>query len=182
MGTLQKELIPLDQLAVAFPSHQYKVNLAYAQSADFVGFLTDGEDNQYHFFKLLENLREGTTFSKAIYSAYKVPQGYLEREWRRTLQRRFGRWALLLTGMGTLWSLASILLIIGYVKTRRKHMATLKQWENEELRLDKELHASYNQPTTSEGPQIDPLRHQQETSRSSGIPTIKYEGEDHTLH
>jgi hypothetical protein len=181
-GSLQSRLIPLERLSEAFPSRRHQVNLAYAQSADFVSFLLEGENNRFRFTQLIENLRQGKSFSEAVQSAYHLPLGYLEREWIKSLRQRFGRWPLLLTGMGTLWVVACILLFAAYIQMKRKHKATLKRWAIEEARV-----AQLNR---SAPPSTDPLKRPQSTDRDSqaqtpertSIPTIEIDGRNHTLH
>jgi len=181
-GSLQSRLIPLERLSEAFPARQHQVNLAYAQSADFVGFLLEGENNRYRFTKLLNNLRQGKSFSEAISSAYHLPLGYLEREWIKSLRQRFGRWPLLLTGMGTLWVVACILLLAAYIQMKRKHKATLKRWALEEARVA-QMHrpapSSTELPKRSHSP--DSISEANTPDRTS-IPTIKYDGQNHTVH
>src|SRR5262249_22829786 len=43
-GTLRGSLLPLDSLANAFPTRHADIDLAYAQSADFVGYMLSGGD------------------------------------------------------------------------------------------------------------------------------------------
>lgn len=181
-GSLQSRLIPLERLSDAFPSRLHQVNLAYAQSADFVGFLLEGEDNRYRFTQLIKNLRQGKDFSEAVKSAYHLPLGYLEREWIKSLRQRFGRWPLLLTGMGTLWVLACILLLAAYIQMKRKHRATLKRWAFEEARvaqLQKTVALSTTPPTRTHSTDRDS---QAQTPDRTSIPTIEYDGQNHTLH
>ncbi|MBN1652180.1 MAG: hypothetical protein JXA30_00210 [Deltaproteobacteria bacterium] len=181
-GSLQSRLIPLERLSESFPSRRHQVNLAYAQSADFIGFLLDGEDNHYRFAQLINNLRHGMVFSEAVGNAYHLPLGYLEREWVKSLRQRFGRWPLLLTGMGTLWVLACVLLLIAYLQMKRKHRATLKRWELEEARI---AQLQKPAPTTNElqkKPHLTIGEAQAQTPDRASIPTIEYDGQQHTLH
>ncbi len=181
-GSLQSRLIPLERLSEAFPSRRHQVNLAYAQSADFVSFLLEGEDNRYRFIQLIKNLRQGKSFSEAVGSAYHLPLGYLEREWIKSLRQRFGRWPLLLTGMGTLWVLACILLLAAYIQMKRKHKATLKRWAFEEARvaqLQRSAPVSNDLPKRTHSTDRDS---QAQTPDRTSIPTIEYDGRNHTVH
>jgi hypothetical protein len=181
-GSLQSRLIPLERLAETFPARDYQVNLAYAQSADFVAFLLEGEDNQYRFSHLLKDLREGMTFSEAIANAYHLPLGYLEREWLKSLQQRFGRWPLLLTGMSTLWVLACVLLFVAYLQMKRKQKATLKRWAIEEAKVA-QTPPLVPQPSEAQK-RIAAIVNdvQPQTADRASIPTIEYEGQHYTVH
>jgi hypothetical protein len=180
-GSVQGRLIPLEALSNAFPARPHQVNLAYAQSADFVAFLREGEDNLQRFYKLIDLLRTGTAFDKAVFSAYHVPLGYLEREWRYSLQRRFGRLPLLLTGVGTVWVFTSILLFVAYIKTKRKHAAMLRRWAQEEAEAAKLTQSVQSPPVLHSAPPI-PVEIQQPKHDSSGVPTVQYDGRSYTLH
>jgi hypothetical protein len=180
-GSVQGRIIPLESLSDAFPARDFQVNLAYAQSADFVVFLREGQDNLRRFYSLIDYLRKGTTFERAVFSAYHVPVGYLEREWRFSLQRRFGRLPLLLTGVGTIWVLASVLLFTAYIKTKRKHAAILDRWEKEEAEASRIAQLTQSARLSHSAPPI-PVELQQPKPDTSGIPTIQYDGRNHTLH
>jgi hypothetical protein len=180
-GSVRGTLIPLEGLSNAFPSRPYQVNLAYAQSADFVAFLREGQDNLGRFYRLIGALQEGVAFDRAVFTAYHVPIGYLEREWRYSLQRRFGRLPLLLTGVGTIWVVVSVLLFAAYIKTRRKHAAILRRWEKEETEASKIAQAAPIPRISQSAPPL-PLEIQQPKPDTSGIPTVQYDGRNYTLH
>jgi hypothetical protein len=180
-GSVQGRLIPLENVSQSFPSRPHQVNLAYAQSADFVAFLREGQDNLRRFYNLIDAVRNGTSFDRAVVSSYHVPLGYLEREWRYSLQRRFGRLPLLLTGVGTIWVLASMLLFAAYIKTKRKHAAILSRWEKEEAEALKLAQLSQAARLSHSAPPL-PVDIQQPKPDSTGIPTIQYDGRNYTLH
>lgn len=180
-GSVQGRLLTLESLSNAFPSRPFQVNLAYAQSADFVAFLREGQDNLRRFYNLIDHLRKGTAFDRAVFASYHVPIGYLEREWRYSLQRRFGRLPLLLTGVGTIWVLASLLLFAAYIKTKRKHAAILNRWEKEESEAIRIAQLTQSARLSHSAPPI-PVELQQPKPDTSGIPTIQYDGRNYTLH
>lgn len=188
-AVVQDRLIPLQNLSRGFPELYRPADLAYAQSADFVGFLLDGSDNQRRFRRLVAATRETGDFSKAVLGSYNVSLGYLEREWRRGLKDRFGRLPLLLTGVGTVWVLTSALLLFGYFRVKRRQKATLLRWAEQEGAASEGL-ASSKPPAGATDSSADegarPLSERQssraKSGDSGGVPTIEYEGRNHTVH
>jgi len=188
-GTVSGALIPLDGLSVRFPPQHHGVNLAYAQSSDFVRFLKRQPHGDLRFSRLLEATAGGTPFPEAILRAYRAPLPTLEREWIEQLHLRFGRWPLLLSGLAGLWLILALLLVVAYVRTRRRHHRTLALWAEEESRLADtamtDVHAETAPPTTSD-PSAAPDFQRDDLAalppEPSGVPTILYRGESHTLH
>lgn len=169
-------------MSTTFPSdHRRQVDLAYAQSADFVGFMLGGADERARFRVLLQGLAARTPFADAVTQAYHVPLGYMERQWRDTLTQRFGRWPALLMGLTFLWALGAILLVIAYVRARRRHAATLRRWEIEEAPL---LQARVPPPPPATTTQVATLEDffENRAKEEAGIPTVTHEGQNHTLH
>lgn len=181
-ATLRGRLIPLDRLAASFPSRHGEVDLAYAQSADFVGFMLGGTDERARFRELLRALARGTPFADALTHAYHVPLGYMERDWRATLTQRFGRWPALLMGLTFVWVLGAVLLVVGYIRTRGRHKATLRRWAIEEAPLAQPpAVVPPPLPVTPAQSNIDEF-FDKRAKGDSGIPTVVHDGQSHTLH
>ena len=72
-------LIPLSELSARFPSRSHDVSLAYAQSASLVGFMRSDDGRRRKFERLVKELREGATFSAALFETYYMTPGDLER-------------------------------------------------------------------------------------------------------
>jgi len=180
-GTLRGRLMSLEQISVSFPQRHSEVDLAYAQSSDFVGFLLGGADERTRFHALLGGLARHVAFGEAIKQAYHVPLEYLEREWRNTLTQRFGRWPALLMGLTFVWVLGALLLVAAYIRSRRKHKLTLRRWAIEEAPLLQPLAAV---PPPPQSPHLAVLEDffEHRSSDEPGIPTVVHEGHNHTLH
>jgi hypothetical protein len=188
-AVVRDRLIPLQSISRSFPERYRPADLAYAQSADFVSYLLDGADNQRYFRKLIAAVRDHGDFSRAVLQSYNVSLGYLEREWRRGLKDRFGRLPLLLTGVGTVWVLTSALLLFGYIRVKRRQRATLLRWSEQEG-TDREERAP---PKPPDGVADSPVEEgscpiserrvsQAKSGEGGGVPTIEYEGRNHTVH
>lgn len=193
-GTVRGGVLGFDRLSRNFPARRDEVDIAYAQSADFVGHMLAGKEERARFQALLEQLRAGTEFAAAIESAYHVPLSYMEREWRNSLQQRFGRWPMLLMGLTSLWVLGAVLVIIAYIRARARHRATLERWEAEErtaMAATAALSvpvasmadsAPTSQPAGAVQSSLDDFFDSRHAKNEPGVPTIVHDGQSHTLH
>lgn len=189
-GALGGRLVPLDQLDSRFSAKHGTVDLAYAQSADLVSYILDGEGDEIRFRVLIAQMRSGADFEAAFSKAYGFSVEDLERAWRERITRRFGRWPSLLVGLSALWAFGAVLLFIGYVRVRRRHRRTLDRWQIEE---EAALVAAptptppppppvVSSPPSPRGPD-DVLDAWQEQKRRDGeLPTVTHEGRSYTLH
>lgn len=183
-GTLSGRLLSLDALSEHFPGRRGEVDLAYAQSADFVGYLLSGGDERTRFRGLLHELAEGHSFADAIQSAYHVQLAYMEREWRAELTQRFGRWPMLFMGLTFLWVLGAVLLLIGFLRTRARDRATLQRWAIEEQPVLATI-APVAQPAPPAGAvqsSVDDFFDNRHAKNEPGVPTVVHDGQSHTLH
>lgn len=186
-ATLQGELLPLRLLASSFGVHHGEVDLAYAQSADLVGFLLEGERSNAQLHALTTRVAAGEAFGEAFAAAYGLPLSEFEHNWRLQLAQRFGRWPSILSGLSAVWGIAALLLVAGYVRVRRRQRRTLQRWAIEEAPSLPAAEAQLGvQPPPLPSPRnpadvvldawVDQQRHE------AGIPTIVHEGRSYTLH
>jgi hypothetical protein len=188
-AALGGRLVRLDQLDSRFSSEHGTVDLAYAQSADIVSYILDGEGDEIRFRVLIGQLRSGTDFEQAFSKAYGFSLNDLERAWRERISRRFGRWPSLLVGLSALWAFGAVLLFVGYVRVRRRHRRTLDRWAVEEEALVAAPAPAppppppvVSSPPSPRGPD-DVLDAWQEQKRRDGeLPTVTHEGRSYTLH
>jgi len=182
-GTLRGKLLPLEALSKQFPAAtRGEVDLAYAQSADFVGFMLSGSDEHTRFVGLMRELNH-RPFGDAIEAAYHVQLGYLEREWRASLQQRYGRWPLFLMGLTALWVFGAVLLVLGYARTKLRDRATLQRWALEEQPVVAIAHTIAPQPPSGAiQSSVDDFFESRRAKPDSGVPTIVHDGQSHTLH
>ena len=183
-GTLRGDLIELSRLSASFPDeHHGEVDLAYAQAADLAGTLLGGELGPGRFRGLVTQLREGRTLDEAVLAAYGMPLDRIEQRWRGQLAQRFGRWPTVLGGLTFVWALAAILLVVGYIRVRRRQAKTLERWAIEEA----PMLAPVSQPPPPPPPQRTPADDVldawgERQHRDPGVPTIVHEGRSYTLH
>lgn len=183
MAHVQDALLPLDQVEGSFPDEQGAVSLAYAQSADLVGFLRRQTRADTRFKNLIDKLEEGETFEAAMLEAYALSSNQLEREWLADIGSRMSSVPLMLGGT-TFWVIASILLVWAWRRRRKKHHSKVAEMGVEEAEHDEamaRIEALLEERLAEHGPTFvtsgDPPQ-----GREPGIPTIEHDGHDHTLH
>jgi hypothetical protein len=167
-ATLSKTVLPLSDLDRGFPDENQQVSIAYAESADFVRFLLRDEDRA-RFGSLIERVRKGTPFDRALSDAYGSNTRKLEYEWREELDKRFSFWPVLM-GSSTIWAIIMGVLVVAYVKRRRKAKETLARWAKEEAEEDR-LRARLVEA-------VEPSL----ALVARSVPAVQHDGEWHTLH
>ncbi len=180
-ASLSKRLLPLSELDQALPSDRTEVSIAYAESADVVRFLMR-EADRARFGSLVERVRDGAPFERALEDAYNTDIRKLEYEWREEVAHRFG-FLPMLTGGGLLWVLISGLAAAAWVKRRRRAKVKLALWEREEAEVDAAIAAAQAQgrPRASD-PQNEPTREDAAPPRVPSLPVVEHEGRWYTLH
>lgn len=129
-ATISGTLLPLGDLDRGFPSDHFDVNIAYAESADFVGFLRRRSD-EIRFAAMIGRVREGQPFDKALGAAYGSDLRKLEFQWRGDVERRYSIIPVL-AGGGLIWVGVIGALGWGWHKKRRRAKAILAKWAEEE--------------------------------------------------
>jgi hypothetical protein len=177
-ATVGHRLLPLAALDRGFPGEGSEVSIAYAESADVVRFLMR-DDDRARFGSLVERVRRGTPFERALEDAYDTDLRKLEFEWREEASHRFGL-VPMLTGGGALWTLIAGLTVAAWAKRRRRAKAKLDEWAREEAEMDAAREAAERVPMPSElvadsdvdmPPYIRPA-----------VPIVEHEGRWYTLH
>jgi hypothetical protein len=178
-ATLSRTVLPLAEIDRNFPSSRYEVNIAYAESADFVRFLLRSSDRA-RFAALVSRVRGGQAFERALADAYGTDLRKLEYEWREELDKRFSMLPVL-TGGSLIWVLLVGLMVIGYWRRRRQAKAKLLQWEREEALADALARAAASEQVAlaSTEPAEMPAP---EGRRVPSVPIVEHDGTWHTLH
>ncbi len=172
-ATLHGTLLPLADLDRTPGRTTDEVSIAYAQSADFVGFLQRRTD-RVRFAALIARIAEGQTFDRAATDAYGADLRKLEYQWRSDLEKRFSVWPIL-TGGGLVWVLVMAGLVYAYVKKRRRAKKILDRWAREEA-LEDALAARRAEAEREEALGLA-------TSAALRLPQkIEHDGRWHTLH
>lgn len=180
-------IVPLRRLDESFSSGPDQVNVAYAESADFVAYLIRSE-GQARFDVLVSHLAEGMSFDEAIRQTYRSTLPQFESEWRHDMQLRFLT-APLWAGTGLMWFVGSVLLVMAFLQRRSRSRATLARWDREERA---ELAPTLNVTVVTPG--VRPRSPAEsgdsgatssgggEPAKQSDVPAIVLDGERYTLH
>ena len=177
----QRSMLRLSELDKHFPDHPHEVNIAYAQSADVVGFLRRSNNDERRFHRLVRALRDGETFDTALATGYGWTRIGLERQWRESLRTRYRILPALLAG-STIWVFAAILVVFAYRRRRRYHHMKLQQMEYRE-QLESLAATSQSPPAPLSTPAPEPApAPSSEVVTDGGVPIVEHDGESHTLH
>ncbi|MFO0695521.1 MAG: peptidase MA family metallohydrolase [Polyangiales bacterium] len=173
-ATAQQRLVPLARLEASFADGSADVGVAYAEAADVVAYLLRVDDGTYKMKRLVRELARGRSFEEALLGSYFVSLRELDREWRRDLWDRHSAYPLVVGGTG-LWAIATVFLVIAFVKRRRIAKRKLARWAREEAEIDR-LEAVVDRKLL-EAPAGQPLE-----VREDRVPTVEHEGRTYTLH
>ena len=177
-ATVGHRLLPLADLDRGFPPEGSQVSVAYAESADVVRFLMR-DDDRARFGSLVQRVRAGTSFDRALDDAYGTDLRKLEYEWREDASRRFGL-VPMLTGGGVVWTLIAGLAAVAWLKRRRRAKAKLAAWAREEAEVDAAMAAARERVFAAQAgatddddipPHVRP-----------GVPIVEHDGRWYTLH
>jgi Peptidase MA superfamily len=174
-ASLSHMLLPVAELDRAtFPSGGVEVSVAYAESADLVRFLMRDGDRA-RFGSLIERVRAGVAFDRALEDAYGTSARVLEYQWREELGHRVGLFPAV-TGGSVLWVLIVGLSVAALVEKRRRAKEKLAQWAREEAEAMAVVPAaSADAPGVSApGATVPP--------RIPSVPIVEHEGRWYTLH
>ncbi len=130
-----KQLYRFSELTDGFPASAQGAEVAYAQSAAFVEFLR-ARNGRGAFLRLIERMEQGDNFEKAFGVAFYLPLSMEEDAFMRELPRRYPWWPVLLSGGSLLWALASLVMVVGYVRRRREVKRLRAQQFNLEVQYE----------------------------------------------
>jgi hypothetical protein len=160
----------LSDLDRSFPVENYEASIAYAESGDFVRFLLRDGD-RLRFWTLIERVQTGQPFDRALADAYGTDLRKLEYQWREDIAKRYTFWPVLFSG-SLLWVVASGMLVVGYIRKKRRDRATLARWEQED--------APYAVPHRSVADEVSAIP--DAVKAVPGLPKVEHEGGWHTVH
>jgi hypothetical protein len=122
-GVLQGRLLPLAELAEAFPQDQEQAALAYAQSYYLISYLLKHHGDQV-LPRIMAALARGKSLTAALHEATGQGLYALERDFKEEMTSRFS-WLTVITAGGTIWVLISLVAAVGLVVRRRAHKARM---------------------------------------------------------
>jgi hypothetical protein len=129
-GMLGRGLLSLKDLGHGFPEDPLRARLAYAQSADLIGWLVS-EHGLDSVNTLTHALATGSPFTAAFREATGEYPEDLDASWRGRLNSSY-IWLEPLTGDGVWWGIAVIGLIVAGFSVRRRNAGVRARWRKEE--------------------------------------------------
>lgn len=125
---IQRNLIPLNEIAHHFPENETYMILAYEQSKSLVEFI-HREFGAATVLKILHHMADGDSIDDAVRANLSIPLDELERLWNKDLRSRKLWFYYLSTYLyAILFFLASVLAVIGFIRYKMKR----KKWREEE--------------------------------------------------
>ncbi len=136
-------IVPLEDLDRSFPAAEIPAHRAYAESYDFVGFLSrrgrydDKHDDgdRWPFRKFLTHIGQTGDLDAAAKSAFGKPLRELFEEWRSDLTTRYMLLPIGLLGL-LVWIVCAMLLVLGFWRRKRQNRKRLAQWDAAERAED----------------------------------------------
>lgn len=136
-------IVPLSELDRTFPAAEMPANRAYAESYDFVGFLSrrgrweDKQDDgdRWPFRNFLTAVGRTGDLDSAAKSAFGKPLHELFEEWRSDLTTRYMLLPVGLLGLAV-WILCAVLLSLAFLRRRRQNRKRLAMWDAAEAAED----------------------------------------------
>jgi len=193
-ATVGGRLLTFSQLNGGFPSNPNRVSLAYAQSADFVDWLRGRPNGAAKLRDVIRRVRDGQSFQTALGRTYSASMTRLEIDWHDSLSERFQALPLLF-GSGGLWVFAALLIVVAYVRRRRRDREKFAEWADEErvavakarallaVRGSRVHAISGPSPTEpDEDREVLYVVPPEPRRRDSSVPTVEHDGRSHTLH
>lgn len=195
-ATLSGNLLPLRDLTARFPSDATTASVAYAQAADIVRYLVRA-DEAHRFRSLVERVRTGESFERALSDAYSTDLASFEHEWREDVARRYTFWPIFLSGT-TIWVLALGLVVLGWKRRKKRDQKTLARWAVEEAAEDARRAALQRElmarpvhivlahrdfvPGAPPAGGSEEGGEQRPRAKPPEVPKVEHDGHWHTLH
>ncbi|MEO6775370.1 MAG: hypothetical protein ABI467_20575 [Kofleriaceae bacterium] len=141
-------IIPIEQLDQSFPAEESPAARAYAESYDFVNFLSrrgrwedpSDDGDRWPFRRFLGELGHGKDLDTAAKHQFGKTIHELFEEWRDDVRARYLTAPMGLLGIGV-WILCSILLVLAFWRRRRGNRRRIAQWDLEDRLADQRRQA-----------------------------------------
>jgi hypothetical protein len=132
-GDYGGELFSLAQITAGFPQNPLGARLAYAQSADLVGWIAahHGEDA---LRALVRAMAAGANSAEGIRAATGLSMGEVDAAWRAPMQST--GWLRWLVNSQIGWLLAAAALVVGGLRRRARGREKLARWEESERQAE----------------------------------------------
>ncbi len=137
----QEKIFRFEHLYDAWPDLPSDVEIAYAQSAAFVAWLS-AKHGPEGMGRLVDEVATGQPFEQAFGKAFQSSLWVEELAWREGLAARYG-WLPLTTSTSLLWLGATGLVVAAYVRRRQQKAAKLAEMEEQEAVEEAAMRAAF---------------------------------------
>ena len=163
-GMLGRGLFSLGELSHPFPRDPVRAQLAYAQSADFIAWLMAEYGSQALPILVRESV-QGASFEAALRRATGKSLASLDKAWSKRLENSW-LWVRALANDTVLLGLATIFLVVGYLRVKRRNRERLEEMARQDMLEDRlmalmaEQKAESNPPVSALSSSVDePEKH-----------------------
>lgn len=152
-------LYPFEALREGFPERPQDVEVAYAQSSEFVTFLF-ARHGPEQFGELIDLMGQGVIFEQAFARAFHTSLDLEEHAFVEHVAMRYPWWPVLFMSGSLLWTIASVLMVAAFIRRRRavaahrENQKRLEQLEDTAVVLLGTLPWAVNDDG---GPVVDPI-------------------------
>ncbi len=141
-------IIPIEQLDRSFPAEESPAQRAYAESYDFVNFLSrrgrwedHGDDgDRWPFRRFLREVGQGASLDAAAKHQFGKNIHDLFAEWRDDVRERYIMAPAAIIGV-VAWLFVAILLVLAWRRKRKLNRIRIAQWDLEERLADQRRQA-----------------------------------------
>ena len=120
-------IIPLGALNKAFPHNPNALRLAYEESRSFVDFIINNHGKP-RLLEILNLMKNGVTFRKAVFQALGAPLFKIEEDWRSSLKQNIVWFAHLSYYLyEILFALGGLILVYAFIRVLRKKRAYMEE-------------------------------------------------------
>lgn len=144
-GVRGNRLSSFEVLAEGWPEHRSESEIAYAQSSSFLSYLIE-RHGPAAFDELFRHVRAGAPFEIAFARAFHASIGLEERDWRQTLERRYGT-VPVAVALSLMWGAAALLCVAAFARRR-----ALKEQNLQRMDAESAAEGEWLEPLPEEAP------------------------------
>jgi hypothetical protein len=122
---------PLDSLVIGWPAGVRDARVAYLLSATVIEYLY-AQGGDFALRRFLERWSEGQSMEDALFQTYGLTLAQLERQWSRSVRRRYG-WTVFFSQAIVIWAIVAMLVIGLFVIRKRRDRSKLARLRADEL-------------------------------------------------
>ena len=120
---------PLREFASRFPMEEARARIAYLESASFVSYLNHRYGREA-IRRIIREIGPGKSFHAIVREITGRGLADLEEDWLKRLRLKY-KWVPLIFGSFSIWTLITVLFLLGYIRKRKRMQKIKAGWEEE---------------------------------------------------